>query len=77
MYVSGTAYRSSESQIRRVSIDATNPDANHEVVVAMNTSANAMAVAKGTLYYIQVSWTPAAQTATHDTRFQQRTFRIC
>lgn len=55
MFVSGTAYRSSESAIRKVSIDAPSPADNPEVVIAPNTSANAMAVAGGSLYYVQVS----------------------
>ena len=55
MYVSGTAYRSSESAIRRVSIDAKDPERNPETVVARNTSANAMGIAGDTLYFVQVS----------------------
>lgn len=54
MYVSGTAFRTSESAIRRVSIDATDPGSNPEVVVGKNTSANAMAIAGDTLYFVQV-----------------------
>lgn len=55
MYVGGTAFRSSESAIRRVSIDAQDPMTNPEVVVGKNTSANAMAMAGDTLYFVQVN----------------------
>jgi hypothetical protein len=55
MYVSGTAFRTSESAIRRVSIDAADPKQNPEEVVARNTSANAMGIAGDMLYYVQVS----------------------
>eukprot|EP00038_Savillea_parva_P029145 m.69127 g.69127 ORF g.69127 m.69127 type:complete len:1372 (+) comp8561_c0_seq1:202-4317(+) len=55
MYVSGTAYYTDQSAIRRVSLDAPSPTANKEEVVASNTSANAMAVAGGRLYYVQVT----------------------
>ena len=51
LYVSGT----NANAIRKVSIDAKNPDSNKEVVVATNTSANAMGIAGDTLYYVQVS----------------------
>eukprot|EP01046_Picozoa_sp_COSAG06_P014810 COSAG06_NODE_929_length_11465_cov_4.106722_5_plen_1452_part_00 len=55
LYVSGTAFRTGESAIRRVSIDASDPSDNPEVVLGKNTSANAMAMAGDTLYFVQVS----------------------
>ena len=55
MYVSGTAFQTGESAIRRVSIDAPDASENPEVVVGQNTSANAMAMAGDTLFYVQVS----------------------
>ena len=54
MYVSGSSYRS-RSTISRVSIDAKDPAANPKVVVAQNTSAVAVAVAGGSLFYVMQS----------------------
>lgn len=55
MYVSGTAFQTGQSAIRRVSIDAPDASENPEVVVGQNTSANALAMAGDTLFYVQVS----------------------
>ena len=54
MYVSGTAYTTSQSAIRVVSIDATDPDDNPEAIVAQNTSANAMTIVGDTLFFVEV-----------------------
>ena len=51
LYVSGT----NAGAILQVSIDAEDPESNTEVIIAVNTSANAMGVAGNTLYYVQVS----------------------
>ena len=51
MYVSGSSYRAGPT-IFRVSIDAKDPAANPKVVIARNTSAVAVGVAGGSLFYI-------------------------
>ena len=51
MYVSGTGFVSG-STIRRVMLDAKDPAANPEVVIAQNTSASSIAVVGGRLFYV-------------------------
>jgi hypothetical protein len=76
MYVSGTAYYKSESAIRRVSLDAASPKVNPEVVVAANTSANAMAFAGGSLYYVQVSVNLACAKVSELYHLAERSFSL-